>query len=119
MRRLSPASLWPVLLGCLAMFVLTPAGRAAPNGQKIHFETYDKVDLQGTWYPSSKAGASSPAVLLLHKIGGNRSQEGWDAVIEKLTDAGFAVLSFDFRGHGDSTSVAPEFWQVPTNLRAI
>src|SRR5204862_4095410 len=53
----------------------------------------------------------------LHKIGGNREQDGWDDLAKKL-QANYAVLTFDFRGHGDSTDVVPGpmgFWRYPDN----
>jgi hypothetical protein len=80
---------------------------------EVQFETADKVELHGTFYPCSKAKA--PCVIFLHKIGGNRQQKGWDELAEALTKD-FAVLSFDFRGHGDSTTVEPSaFWMAPNN----
>jgi hypothetical protein len=74
------------------------------------------VELHGTFYPARKA---KPAcVILLHKYGGNRQQQGWKELAEVLTKE-FAVLSFDFRGHGDSTNVSPEFWRSRLNLSMI
>jgi hypothetical protein len=50
----------------------------------------------------------------LHNIGGNRQQTGWDELADRLSKD-FAVLSFDFRGHGDSTNVDPSFWKTGSN----
>jgi pimeloyl-ACP methyl ester carboxylesterase len=90
------------------------ASAQAPKGDEIQvqFETADKVELHGTFYPSGKTKA--PCVILLHNIGGNRQQKGW-AELAKALSKDFAVLSFDFRGHGDSTNVAPAFWKTTTN----
>jgi pimeloyl-ACP methyl ester carboxylesterase len=90
-----------------------------PKPEKITFETFDKVVLEGTFYPSTIEGTKSRCVMLLHRIGGNRAEEGWEGLAKQLQDKGFAVLSFDFRGHGDSTSVKPLFWQVPKNQAGI
>lgn len=113
----------PVLLPLLSWIVLAglpTAGRAEPpKPSKIVFETFDKAELQGTWYPSSVEGTKSPCVILLHKIGGNRLQEGWETLAQALQERGFAVMSFDFRGHGDSTTVRPEFWAVRPNTANI
>jgi hypothetical protein len=53
----------------------------------------------------------------LHKFGGNRQQKGWDELAQALSKE-FSVLSFDFRGHGDSTTVNPSFW-VGSNAQLI
>jgi pimeloyl-ACP methyl ester carboxylesterase len=94
----------------------------APDSQKISFETIDKVLLRGTFYPSSKDGKKSPPVLLLHKLGSaqGRQSPGFESLAKALQLKGFAVLSFDFRGHGDSTNVKPEFWKyAANNVRTI
>src|SRR5262249_23029334 len=80
--------------------------------EEVQFETVDKVDLRGTFYPSSKPKAA--CVILLHKIGGNRQQNGWDSLAQELQKE-FAVLSLHFRGHRDSTGISPEFWRNPDN----
>ncbi len=107
MRRLMVSS---VLCAVLAA---VPSVRAQDKkGEEVQFETADKVEIRGTFYASSKPKA--PCVVLLHNVGGNRQQEGWDKLAQALSKD-FAVLSFDFRGHGDSTSVDPTFWKVGAN----
>ena len=81
----------------------------------VKFDSVDGVELRGTFYPASKAKA--PAVLMLHRYGGNR--EGWDNLATDLQKAGFAVLTFDFRGHGESTKVSPDFWKYTANTNHI
>jgi hypothetical protein len=95
-------------------FLLAPPGllgaaRAADPPERVKFETIDEVELHGTFYPGKK-GKKSPTALLLHKIGGHSHQDGWDKLAEGLQEKGYAVLSFDFRGHGASTGVGREFW---------
>ena len=109
-----------LLLACLAVAALPAVSRGQANKpQKILLETFDKVQLQGSWYTGGD-GPKSPVVIFLHKIGGNRQQDGWDALAQALQDKGFAVLSFDFRGHGDSKTVKPEFWTLcRSNLNGI
>lgn len=121
MRRLPFGGLPPLLLTALALVLLPSAGRSdPPKPQKLLFESFDKVQLQGTWYPSAVEGPKSPCVILVHKIGGNHQQEGWEALAQALQEKGFAVLSFDFRGHGDSKTVKPEFWGLSrSNTSAI
>lgn len=101
-----------LLLG-LALFALVSVGgtvRAADKPTKVTFDTVDGVTLQGTFWPSPK-GKDEPTVLLLHKIGSDSHKDGWDDLAAKLQDKGYSVLSFDFRGHGNSTSIDPmKFW---------
>jgi hypothetical protein len=42
-------------------------------------------------------------------------QDGWDRLAEALKDKGYSVLLFDYRGHGDSKSVSPDFWKFADN----
>ena len=51
------------------------------------------------------AGAPVPLVLHSHGWGGSRATE-IGGIVEDLLDAGYGVLSFDARGHGDSTGYA-------------
>jgi alpha-beta hydrolase superfamily lysophospholipase len=92
---------------------LTGPARAA-DSEKAKFETTDHVELQGTFYPGKK-GKRSPAVLLIHGLGSNSQQEGWVKLAEALADKDYAVLSFDLRGYGASTSVDKDFWRLPIN----
>jgi len=110
-------------LGLVAALALglSAQGRAfaqakAVKPEKVRFESFDHVELHGSFYPS-QAGGTAPCVLILHAVGGNREQEGWDALAQKLLEH-YAVMIFDFRGHGDSTDVLPGatgFWADPNN----
>src|SRR5262249_45405824 len=64
-------------------------------------------------------GKDAPCVLLLHNIGGHRKQEGWDVLAQRFQEKGYAVLSFDFRGHGDSTTVESQFWNYAPNKNGV
>lgn len=87
---------------------------AQAKPEEIRFDTVDKVEIKGTFYPGGANKA--PCVLLLHELGGDRQKGGWDDLAKALQAKGFAVLSFDFRGHNDSTNVeANVFWSVPIN----
>lgn len=98
----------------LLLWVSLPLARAGEKSTQVKFHTKDGVQLQGTFYPSPK-GRDEPTVLLLHKIGGNSHQDGWDKLAETLQDKGYSVLSFDFRGHGKSTAIDNKFWAYPWN----
>ncbi len=116
MRRLLNAR--PTLALGLAAALLLSAPALAQNVDRVKFETCDGVELHGSFYPSNQ-GAKASCVLLLHNVGGkdddNSQQDGWDRLAKALQEKGFAVLSFDFRGYGNSTGISPNFWKVPHN----
>jgi alpha-beta hydrolase superfamily lysophospholipase len=89
--------------------------KKSDSSEIAKFDSVDGVELRGTFYPAAKAKA--PAVLILHRYGGNR--QGWEKLAEQLQNKGFAVLTFDFRGHGESTAVSPDFWKVNANSNLI
>jgi pimeloyl-ACP methyl ester carboxylesterase len=110
-----------VLLGLGLLLPFWSGGEAAAfqqakdESKRVTFKTSDGVELAGTFYP--KPGAKREACVLLlhnfdHKKGGNSHQDGWDHLAATLQEAGYAVLSFDFRGFGDSKNVSKEFWNV-------
>jgi len=65
----------------------TPAGIPAPDGTK----------LAATYYSGDKPG---PGLLLLHQC--NKDRSSWNTLAEKLANAGFHVLTVDYRGYGES-----------------
>lgn len=88
------------------------------NKKAVTFETADEVKLTGTFYRGLK-GTDSPCVLMLHPFKGDRSKGGWDGLASELQAKGFAVLTFDFRGHGGSTGVRDKFWSFDQNKNGI
>lgn len=98
---------------------LTIPGTVKAESESINFRTHDGVLLSGKFYasPKPKDGAS---IILLHdftfKKGGDSSQDGWEKLALDLQAAGQSVLSFDFRGHGKSVGVNPNFWVQPHNV---
>src|SRR5438132_383393 len=89
------------LLAFLAVFglLLVPSSGRAQRSEEVQFSTADKVELHGTFYFPQKSKA--PCAILLHRLGGSREQKGWDS-LATLLQKDYAVLAFDFRGHGDS-----------------
>lgn len=74
--------------------------------QRIAFQTRAGVSLVGTFVPPKRLRA--PAVLLLHMLGRDRGT--FDALLAPLHEAGFALMTVDFRGHGES-SQGPHGWE--------
>jgi hypothetical protein len=97
-----------------ALALLSPSSRAQNQGEmpeKVKFNSVDGVELHGTFYASSK-NDSAPAVLVVHAIGNDSSRrKEYDSLAKALQANGFAVLTFDLRGHGQSKTVdKDEFW---------
>lgn len=65
-----------------------------------HVHTADGVSID-----SSDTGSGRP-IVLVHGI--TESRRSWDPVVAPLVAAGYRVVSFDMRGHGDS-STAPTY----------
>ena len=108
------------LLGT-AVLLLGHGAARAQNSTPVKFDTKDGVILHGTLYPGKSARVrDEPAILMLHRYRSDSHQDGWDALAVKLQEKGFTVLSFDFRGHGKSTSVdGRTFWSFPFNQRYV
>src|SRR5690349_15722440 len=97
----------------------TGAGGQRPGEPRpITFRTADAVELHGTFYPGRRGGRS-PAVLILDDLEDAGHPQAWDRVAGVLHKERYAVLRFDFRGHGKSTAVGPEFWAVAWNQRFV
>ncbi|MBE7515311.1 MAG: alpha/beta fold hydrolase [Chloracidobacterium sp.] len=73
-----------------------------PKAEAVTFDAPDGVKLVGSFYKAQKV--NSPAVLLMHQWEANRHT--FDEFAERINKAGYAVLSLDGRGFGDSTKTA-------------
>jgi len=109
MRRLQRLTL-PVALTALALLLSPAAAQAQEKPKDVQFFTADGVEISGTFYPSGKAKART--VLMLHDFGEHSRKAKWVELAKTLQNEGYAVLTFDFRGHGESTKVKPG---VPNN----
>ena len=85
-----------------SLVALCAAGRASAATQELTLHMDDGVDLAATLYEPSAAPPPGgyPAIVLFHGIGGKRQDLA--AVAQRFAADTFAVLSFDFRGHGQS-----------------
>jgi pimeloyl-ACP methyl ester carboxylesterase len=110
------------LLAVLCAAVGDPVLAQAPPVKRVEIQTFDGVTLGGTFYPSN-GGKKDSVVLMLHdfdmKGGGSSHQDGWDKLAERLQKEGYDVLSFDFRGFGDSTKVNPALFWAPMNRHNV
>jgi pimeloyl-ACP methyl ester carboxylesterase len=82
------------------------------------------VTLAGSWY---QASPEAPVVVLLHRLGGQRSD--WRPLVQKLLNDGpeLSLLALDLRGHGQSGASEgrvggglqrKDIEQIPGDLRA-
>lgn len=74
-----------------------PAGPQPESSRDVSITTSDGVVLAATLYA---APAGSPGLVLVHGLGSSR--HAWDNFAQKARRAGFGVVSFDIRGHGQS-----------------
>lgn len=67
--------------------------------ETVAFTSVDGTNLVGTFYPA--AGDDVPVVVLMHML--NSERTAWeDFALQLYAEGAYAVLAFDFRGHGDS-----------------
>jgi hypothetical protein len=108
-------------LSLAVTLALTSAAQTAQAGEKfdkVRITTVDSVELSAHYYACRDSKTKSPpVVIMLHPVGESSAKKTWQALAEKLSEK-FAVLTFDFRGHGNSTEVLPEtFWKFTPNLQ--
>ena len=122
--RLGNPARWSLGLALLLIAPSLVAHAAAPGakdekGKRVNFRTVDGVDLTGTFYARPATSKEKACVILLHdftkKNGGDSHVDDMDKLAEDLQADGYDVLSFDFRGHGDSKNVTDVFWTFPHN----
>lgn len=78
---------------------------AAQPSRDFRIATRDGVTVAATFTPGS--GDRSPAVLILHGVGASRQATAENAAW--LASVGYATLTIDFRGHGQSDLAARTF----------
>jgi dienelactone hydrolase len=85
----------PFLVLTLLVASTGAAQQMAP--QVVNLHASDGTMLKGTYFASGRSG---PGVLLLHQC--NQQRKLWDVLGERLASSGINVLSFDYRGFGES-----------------
>jgi hypothetical protein len=92
-----------------------PVDPPEPKGpHAVGFRSADDVALRGTFYPGPQ-GRRSKCVLLLHDAGQSRNEANLVRLAQSLNGEGYAVLTLDFRGHGESVRVGKAFGDFPHN----
>lgn len=67
--------------------------------REVNFESTDGLALKGWWVPKED---STQAVVLVHGLEGSKSGEQVLRTASVYSGAGYGVLMFDLRGHGES-----------------
>lgn len=79
------------------------------ESESLRCVTADGIELIGDFYrPPEAVGKRAPCVILLHAVGPNKdsaSRKDFGDLPKKLQKEGYAVLTFDFRGYGESKTV--------------
>jgi hypothetical protein len=90
--------------------------KAVPPEEET-FTTADGIQLHGLFHKSTKSPGTDPVVILLYPPGkdNNMAKGDWTGLANRLTEAGFNVFRFDWRGHGKSNDIKdpPKFWGNP------
>lgn len=105
------AALFLALVTCLLCAIPIVRRHALPVDQhdpaetglpfeSVHFTTSDKVTLTGWWFPYS---GSQRTIIQLHGFAGSMDPD--IKYVPHLHQAGFNVLTFDFRAHGRSAGL--------------
>jgi pimeloyl-ACP methyl ester carboxylesterase len=76
------------------------AASAANSDPGPELQTFDLVKLKASYEMPQGVPAPIPAVLFLHGYGENRKV--WENFRKQFLQRGWAVMSLDLRGHGDS-----------------
>jgi dienelactone hydrolase len=95
---------------CAVLFA-SAAASAQSSKQDVDLTASDGVKLKATYYSAGKPG---PGVLLMHQC--NRDRKTWDALATQLSQAGIHVVTFDYRGFGESGG--PHFDSITPEQRA-
>lgn len=88
----------PVLAASLSLWLGASAlAQQPPALRVVDITASDGTNLKATYFSAGKPG---PGVLLLHQC--NRQRKVWDDLAQRLAASGLNVLTFDFRGFGES-----------------
>jgi dienelactone hydrolase len=86
-----------IVAASLFVGLLTAGVSGQVKKADVDIKASDGVVLKGSYFSPGRPG---PAVLLLHQC--NMDRHSWDGLANDLAGAGIHVLTFDFRGYGDT-----------------
>jgi pimeloyl-ACP methyl ester carboxylesterase len=91
-----------MLMLAISLLMVSMPVAAQIGGEEIRLEAQDGLELVGLYFAPELAedAESAPAVLLMHHSGSVK--ESFIDFIPLLHDAGYAVLTVDLRGHGET-----------------
>lgn len=102
---------------CIAEPRRASAQAKAPAPEEETFLTADGIQLHGLFHKSAKSPGSDPVVIMLYPPGKDRdmTKGDWIGLANRLSEAGYNVFRFDWRGHGKSTDIknVDKFWGNP------
>jgi len=98
--------LFAIIASCVSICSSCGSDFGETQNREVSIVTADSVALKGTYYSATKSG---PGILLLHMCADGTDRHVWDSLAEKLVAEGFHVLTFDYRGYGQSEGTWPEF----------
>jgi dipeptidyl aminopeptidase/acylaminoacyl peptidase len=78
-----------------------PPSRFNAEYEAVTFKSQDGTDLKGWLVKPRQPGPPSPAIIICHGLGANKSD--FTELAVALSARGYKVLLFDFRAHGDSS----------------
>jgi tetratricopeptide (TPR) repeat protein len=81
----------------LAFLLLGAMPASSQTGRDATLMAADGVLLKATFTPAAKPG---PGIILFHQC--NRDRKSWNTLMPRLVASGFHVLTFDYRGFGES-----------------
>mgnify|MGYP005838544007 FL=1 len=113
------------VLGMLIILPARPSARLlAQKGEppvEETFPTADGVTLRGLFYKAAQNSGSAPVVILLYPPGQRGAETDmtkgdWEGLARRLTQEGYNVFRFDWRGHGKRGHEIKDrdvFWSNP------
>lgn len=89
-----------VLLVAVGATLQSVGAQGGHTSEEVWIESFDGLMLDATVFKPADASATDPVPLIIHSHGwgGSKATDGFDAWL----DAGFGVLSFSQRGHGET-----------------
>ena len=92
--------------------VVPTPGIPAVSARTVHFVTSDHLHLTGSLY-----GHGKTIVICSHMLHTTREIWSESGIPQRLAVQGYEVLTYDFRGNGDSEG-PPDIWSLDVDLRA-